>query len=544
MVLVRFDREKIDVSDYWAVKQHCRGRLEFKTFQQILKAPLAPRILHDVDVHTLPDTCQAILAASVTGVNGIAWELDTETLCALWLHPRHIVYSIQRTLECTVKNACVCFDVVNNETGPVWVYIMLPCVPPATREELPSLSSLIGIQNIDILWYSVTDIFTVGHNDLRIPDLTVVEEACLSTWLQNNHDVILEQRTQIESTLGVGRRDHPLRSTVTRNRSSSMMRPKSTTQGHAIPNGKRWSSVPSSKRQTSVGCVDVLGVIKARFVWVRGILNRLRVVTQSGQLKGRAQAWIDVCNKLIDGNTEEQKAVLGNENVQWFCAITLGMIKQVNAKTTRHDNLRVLYTALIWHIARDEVLEVYIAGHLRIHLLQVGVAGIPGFKSAKLQKNTDTPNEWCVACDGGSLTGLMTAMHCQHHAPLYLDIARCNTSDHTEIQTLYGIETVMAMFQRGQLSRALGISEAPCNLLVDHIAHRGHWRGISRTSILTNGRVFDNMTIEDPTKHVKVAAFIGTLDSTKSASSSIMVGNTCYFGTGNGFDLMLGDLNA
>lgn len=38
-----------------------------------------------------------------------------------------------------------------------------------------------------------------------------------------------------------------------------------------------------------------------------------------------------------------------------------------------------------------------------------------------------------------------------------------------------------------------------CRLLVDHMASRGFWKGVNRTSILSPSGILDNITIEDPT---------------------------------------------
>lgn len=74
--------------------------------------------------------------------------------------------------------------------------------------------------------------------------------------------------------------------------------------------------------------------------------------------------------------------------------------------------------------------------------------------------------------------------------------------------------------------------------MVDHLASRGHWRGVNRTSILNPTAVLASATIEDPIKHFKNAAFSGAHDALHGSSANVLTGCPIEFGT-NGFRLLL-----
>lgn len=48
----------------------------------------------------------------------------------------------------------------------------------------------------------------------------------------------------------------------------------------------------------------------------------------------------------------------------------------------------------------------------------------------------------------------------------------------------------------------------------------------------------NNITVEDPTKHIRHAAFLGTHDTTEGSSASVLTGGRVAFGTA-GFDVLL-----
>ena len=54
------------------------------------------------------------------------------------------------------------------------------------------------------------------------------------------------------------------------------------------------------------------------------------------------------------------------------------------------------------------------------------------------------------------------------------------------------------MADGADLARSLGVNNASCKLLVDHLSSRGVWRGVNRTSIIVGAAVLASVTVEDP----------------------------------------------
>lgn len=58
----------------------------------------------------------------------------------------------------------------------------------------------------------------------------------------------------------------------------------------------------------------------------------------------------------------------------------------------------------------------------------------------------------------------------------------------------------------------------------DHLASRGNWRGVNRTSILVPNAVLASATVEDPIKHIKNASFTASCDPLEGSSASVLTG--------------------
>ena len=90
----------------------------------------------------------------------------------------------------------------------------------------------------------------------------------------------------------------------------------------------------------------------------------------------------------------------------------------------------------------------------------------------------------------------------------------------------------------GDLARSLGVNNASCKLLVDQLSSRGAWRGVNRTSIVCGAAVLASITVEDPIKHIRHAAFMGQRDNLSGSSANVLTGGPITFGT-NGMSLLL-----
>ena len=104
-----------------------------------------------------------------------------------------------------------------------------------------------------------------------------------------------------------------------------------------------------------------------------------------------------------------------------------------------------------------------------------------------------------------------------------------------------GLEAVCRLFSNGDLARSLGVNNASCKLLVDHLASRGAWRGVNRTAVTALGgasAVLAAATVEDPMRHTRNAAFSSSVDPLLGSSANVLTGTPITFGT-NGFGLIL-----
>ena len=81
---------------------------------------------------------------------------------------------------------------------------------------------------------------------------------------------------------------------------------------------------------------------------------------------------------------------------------------------------------------------------------------------------------------------------------LAVDRRRCLTTNTVELLSVLGLEAVSNLFGNGTLASSLGVNNASVRLLVDHLASRGDWRGVNRTSIIVPHAVLASATIEDP----------------------------------------------
>ena len=165
-------------------------------------------------------------------------------------------------------------------------------------------------------------------------------------------------------------------------------------------------------------------------------------------------------------------------------------------------------------------------------VLAVPVGGIPRVTSMSLHHEAG-PNEWYVCTEGSNFLGLYTAWN-----GLAIDRRRCFTTNVMEILACLGLEAVCSVFSNGDLARSLGVNNASCKLLVDHLSSRGTWRGVNRTSIIVGAAVLASVTVEDPIKHMRHAAFLGMCDGLAGSSANVLTGGPITFGT-NGMTLLL-----
>lgn len=225
-----------------------------------------------------------------------------------------------------------------------------------------------------------------------------------------------------------------------------------------------------------------------------------------------------------------------------LCRHVSTVLQQSLSITNRTEHIQRLMNAAVWAIAGPIFARSYIENLLIAHVERLPICGLDGIRNIIVHRDAAT-SEWYISTEGSNMEQLFSPGNrpSTSAAPLWdlaIDRSRCMSTDIVEMQTCFGLEAVCWMFANGSLAQSLGVHPASCKLLVDHMASRGNWRGINRTSILTPGDVLNNITVEDPTKHLRNAAFAGVRDPIRGSSSRILTGNALDFGT-SGCSLLL-----
>lgn len=215
-----------------------------------------------------------------------------------------------------------------------------------------------------------------------------------------------------------------------------------------------------------------------------------------------------------------QKSELGERlrNSPFLCSLCRHLsvvLQQSLSVTNRTENIQRLMNAAIWAIAGPVFARSYIENLFIAHVERLPVCGLNGIRNIIIHRDAAT-EEWYVSTEGSNMEQLYS------HPTLAIDRSRCMSTDIVEMQTCFGLEAVCWMFANGSLAHSLGVHPASCKLLVDHMASRGNWRGINRTSILTPGDVLNNITVEDPASGLFLSSVVECLASVVSYFQSII----------------------
>ena len=85
----------------------------------------------------------------------------------------------------------------------------------------------------------------------------------------------------------------------------------------------------------------------------------------------------------------------------------------------------------------------------------------------KTLRSESTGDEWYISTEGSNLATLYM------EPGLALQRDRCLTTSIPEMLAAFGLEAVCWIFSNGSLAESLGVNNASCRLLVDHMASRG-----------------------------------------------------------------------
>jgi hypothetical protein len=233
---------------------------------------------------------------------------------------------------------------------------------------------------------------------------------------------------------------------------------------------------------------------------------------------------------------------------------TVQLIRNAPTQSSRDEMLDWLYTAVVWHLRGPYVAHAWPRRrrasapprrHME-HLLlpqMIGspVGGIPRLTGMTLHHDV-ARREWYLCTDGSNFVGLYTQWN-----GLAIDRRRCFTTNQASFcfpsnrclpptssrsthawasrpcapcsrTAIWPVHWGHA-FAYGGAKAWLRVNNASCKLLVDHLSSRGTWRGVNRTSIIVSAAVLASVTVEDPIKHMRHAAFLGTCDTLAGSSS-------------------------
>jgi hypothetical protein len=159
------------------------------------------------------------------------------------------------------------------------------------------------------------------------------------------------------------------------------------------------------------------------------------------------------------------------------------IMQNLQAHTSRCETLQWLMTAIVWHIAGVHMARAYVQNVMIPTLMQTPICGLSHITQMTVHYEA-AHDEWYVSTEGSNLLEMCMPRAGTFHK-LHLCRSRCLTTNIPEIIACFGLEAVCWMFSNGSLASSLGVSNASCRLLVDHMASRGLWRGVNRTSILS-----------------------------------------------------------
>lgn len=515
-----FDRSVVDTKDYWAIIDQSRGRIRCRMFYEFVLWATQPTVLLQVNSSVeLPIPVHSALSefCDTDNVSGLMWEVNVETLVETKTTPARLQAILNEKLA-SEFNGLLCLCCLYEQT--VRLYLLAPCLPSCHFEDVgpsPDLPSLLLLRSSQVIWYSCINILYGTSSsvslDTKVPELSLKTQELVCAFLADHPD----PRCDIEA----------MRCAMGRTKLNMDNVTSATSQRGRKKGTRRLARIAATHH------IELHEAILTRLQWLRDTLYRVSSMHQEHR-NTNLSFWLDLCDRVFDPSFGQSGSYDYPPEIHWLLAVTVAVVYDIQPRNARQENLEVLYNAIVWYVCRGQMSDLYLKLYLRRKLSQIQIMGVTGVHHVEMCLEGD---EWFLQCKGGKLDDIMTgAFLCEPVLPI--DRNRCTTTDHTEIHRLFGIEAVVGLFQNGTLAQSLGVCEASCNLLVDHIAHRGTWRGISRTSITHPGRTMDNTTIEDPTKHIRNSSFVGCTDTATTTSSSLLVGNAPACGTGRGFDII------
>lgn len=265
---------------------------------------------------------------------------------------------------------------------------------------------------------------------------------------------------------------------------------------------RRWAvSVDDRSAVCGANAIDHPPVFMQQLVqWLITSLEQLRAVVgvcDDAMFLSMLQKWqpltsVELIAHALSPNCEEWYQPV--TSLIWH---TINIMQQLQAHTSRSETLQWLFTATVWHLAGFHMARAYVQNVMLPSLAHTTICGIRRISQMTIHHDARV-DEWYLSTEGSNFVELcMPKCGSDGGHRLHLCRNKCLTTNILEILACLGLEAVCWMFSNGSLASSLGVSNASCRLLVDHMASRGLWRGVNRTSILSLSGTLNNLDNDD-----------------------------------------------
>ena len=311
---------------------------------------------------------------------------------------------------------------------------------------------------------------------------------------------------------------------------------------------RTFSGTRPPSRKSSGGSEVIANVTKtfvcALIRWLHAVFSQVLINYELGILTDESTStklkrWRDEAvdlqsddhsmNRLCDSwRSNEIVASVDDNSLQFIvchiiCRVAY-ILDNVSATSTRQELIKNVMNEAVYHTCNKSLVVNFLKYQIKPRLLNTTLQGISGISAAYMNFNADT-SEWALCTEGSAFQCLINS------ASPYIDIYRCLTTSIPCILATIGIEAVYALFTNGQLAESLGVSNHCCKLLASHISQRGFFRGINRSSIIAHNSVLNSISVEDPCRHIAVAAVCGQTDNCLGSSANVLIGKSVNCGT-------------
>jgi hypothetical protein len=180
----------------------------------------------------------------------------------------------------------------------------------------------------------------------------------------------------------------------------------------------------------------------------------------------------------------------------------------------------------IFHVFGDLVVPFTLAMFVYPQVCRLPVSGIRGINAAAIVWQAAS-QEYAVHTSGSNLPGLMDGVLLGHNLS-FVDIRRSSTSNVTDVLSVLGIEAVQRMHAETCIS---GVNRSCIQSIIDHFLRDGN------ISLHRHNSVLNEITVENPQRHMVEAAVHGAVDTLTGISASVLCGTAIHSGT-HGHDIL------